>query len=193
MGHFACNYPFYLLLSWLPLYLVKAQGYSLTAMAELGGVVYLLSAIVAICGGLFADRWMARGASSNRARKTLVSSAAVVAIVCMLMCAFGGPKLAIAGLVLSSVANGLGSFNLYAIGQTLAGPAAAGKWIGVQNCIGNISGIVAPLLTGIIIDATGQFSLAFLTAAAIAAVGLFCWTIGIRRIAPIAWAAPGAA
>jgi MFS family permease len=187
VGHFASNYPFYLLLSWLPLYLVKAQGYSLSAMAELGGVVYLLSAVVALAGGALADRWMARGASSNLARKTLMSTASVVAILCMLMCAFGGPKLAIAGLVLSAVSNGLGSFNLYAIGQTLAGPVAAGKWVGVQNCIGNVSGIVAPLLTGIIIDATGKFSLAFAAAAAIALAGLFCWTLGIRRIAPIAW------
>jgi MFS family permease len=187
VGHFASNYPFYLVLSWLPLYLVKAHGYSLTAMAELGGVVYVLSAAVALAGGAFADRWMGRGGSSNRARKTLIGVASVVAIVCMLMCALGSPQIAIAGLVLSSVSNGLGSFNLYAIGQTLAGPAAAGKWIGVQNCLGNVSGIVAPLLTGAIIDATGKFQLAFLAAAFIAAIGLVCWMVVIRRIEPIEW------
>jgi MFS family permease len=188
IGHFAANYPFYLVLSWLPLYLVKAQGYSLTAMAELGGLVYVLSAVISLGAGALADRWMARGASSNRVRKTLMGAASAVSIVCMLMCALGGPKLAIAGLVLSSLGNGLGSFNLYAIGQTLAGPVAAGKWIGLQNCIGNISGIVAPIITGLIIDATGQFSLAFLVAALIVAVGLACWTVGIRRVEPIAWA-----
>jgi len=186
IGHFAANYPFYLVLSWLPLYLVKAQGYSLTAMAELGGLVYFLSAVIALGGGFIADRWMARGASSNRVRKTFMGIASAANIVCMLMCAFGGPKLAIAGLVLSSV-GALGSFNLYAIGQTLAGPVAAGKWIGVQNCIGNIPGIVAPLITGMIIDATGQFRLAFAAAAAIATLGLFCWMVGIRRIEPISW------
>jgi MFS family permease len=130
---------------------------------------------------------MGRGASSNRARKTLIGVASVVAIVCMLMCALGSPQIAIAGLVLSSISNGLGSFNLYAIGQTLAGPVAAGKWIGVQNCLGNVSGIVAPLLTGAIIDATGKFQLAFLAAAFVAAIGLVCWMVVIRRIEPIDW------
>jgi len=193
VGHFASNYPFYLVLSWLPLYLVKAHGYSLTAMAELGGFVYVLSAAVALSAGALADRWMARGASSNRVRKTLMGAASVAAIVCMLMCALGSPQIAIAGLVLSSLSNGLGSFNLYAIGQTLAGPAAAGKWIGVQNCLGNVSGIVAPLITGAIIGATGEFQLAFLVAAFVAAVGLVCWMVVIRRVEPIDWSGEAAA
>jgi MFS family permease len=187
IGHFTGNYGAYLILSWLPLYLVKTQGYSLVAMAELGGLIYVLAAINSISAGFLADRWMAAGASSNRVRKTLMGSSSAIAIVCMLMCAFGGPKLAVAGLLLSSLAYGMGSFNLYAIGQTLAGPLAAGKWIGLQNCIGNISGIVAPILTGVIVDATGQFRLAFVVAALIATVGLLSWTVGIRRIEPIRW------
>jgi len=40
-------------------------------------------------------------------------------------------KLALAGLLLASLGNGLSCFNLYAIGQTLAGPKAAGKWMGL--------------------------------------------------------------
>jgi nitrate/nitrite transporter NarK len=59
----------------------------------------------------------------------------------------------------------------------------------VQNCLGNVSGIVAPLITGAIIDATGKFQLAFLAAAAVAALGLVCWMVVIRRIEPIEWAA----
>jgi MFS family permease len=187
IGHFASNYPFYLVLSWLPLYLVKAHGYSLTEMGELGGAVYVLSALMSLAGGFLADRWMAGGAEANRVRKLMVGAASVAAIVCMLMCATGRPQLAIAGLLLSSISNGLGSFNLYAIGQTLAGPAAAGRWIGLQNCFGNVSGIVAPILTGAIIDATGHFELAFLAAAVVAGIGLVCWIVVIRRIEPLDW------
>jgi len=187
VGHFASNYPFYLILSWLPLYLVKAHGYSVSQMAELGGAVYVLSAMMSVIAGVVSDRWMASGASSNRVRKAMIGLASGVAIACMLMCAFGDARLAIAGLFLSSVTNGLGSFNMYAIGQTLAGPAAAGKWIGLQNCIGNISGIVAPIVTGAIIDATGRFQLAFVAAAVVAAVGLVCWMVLIPRIEPLAW------
>jgi MFS family permease len=191
IGQFANNYAAYLVISWLPLYLVKIQGYSITAMARLGGMVYVLSAVFTLIAGFLADRWMARGASSNLVRKSFIGSASAIAVVCMLMCAMGGPKLPIAGLLLSSLGHGLGAFNFYAIGQTLAGPAAAGKWVGVQNCIGNISGIVAPVITGLIVDATGNFTLAFLIAACIAGTGLFLWTIGIGRIEPIVWRSVG--
>jgi MFS family permease len=187
IGHFAANYPFYLILSWLPLYLVKAHGYSLTQMGELGGAVYVLSAAVSLGAGFLADRWMAAGGGSNRVRKSMIGAASAAAIVCMLMCATGRPQVAIAGLLLSSISNGLGSFNMYAIAQTLAGPSAAGRWVGLQNCFGNVSGIVAPILTGAIIDATGHFELAFLAAAAVAAVGLVCWMLVIHRIEPLVW------
>ena len=153
----------------------------------LGGAVYVLSAGMSLAAGLIADRWMRRGGGSNTVRKSMIGVASVVAIVCMLMCALGSPQIAIAGLLLSSISNGLGSFNMYAIAQTLAGPLAAGKWVGVQNCLGNVSGIVAPILTGAIIDATGKFQLAFLAAAGVAAVGLLCWMVVIRRIEPIDW------
>jgi MFS family permease len=191
IGHFAGNYVGYFVLSWLPLYLVKVQGFSITAMAEFGGLVYVLSAACSLIAGFLADWWMARGASSNLARKSFIGASSAISVVCMLMCALGGPKIAITGLLLSSLGNGLGSFNVYAIGQTLAGPVAAGKWVGVQNCIGNISGIVAPVATGVVIDVTGHFTLAFVVAAFIAGIGLFCWTIGIRRIEPIVWRSIG--
>ncbi len=191
IGQFANNYAAYVVLSWLPLYLVKVQGYSITAMAKLGGLIYVLSAAFSLIAGFLADRWMSRGASSNLTRKSFIGTAGAIAVICMLMCALGGPKLAIMGLLLSSLGHGLGSFNFYAIGQTLAGPVAAGKWVGVQNCIGNISGIVAPVVTGVIIDVSGHFTWAFVFAAFIAGIGIFCWTIGIRRIEPIDWRSVG--
>jgi MFS family permease len=191
IGHFANNYAAYVVLSWLPLYLVKVQGYSISSMAKLGGLIYGLSAVFSLSAGFLADQWMARGASSNLTRKSFMAAACTISAVCMLMCALGGPKLAIAGLLLSSLGHGFGAFNLYAIAQTLAGPAAAGKWVGVQNCIGNISGIVAPVVTGAVIDLTGHFTWVFGIAAITAAIGLFCWTIGIRRIEPIDWRSVG--
>ena len=36
VGHFCANYPFYLVLSWLPLYLIKVHGFSLTQMRPAG-------------------------------------------------------------------------------------------------------------------------------------------------------------
>ncbi|HXU98880.1 MAG TPA: MFS transporter, partial [Caulobacteraceae bacterium] len=40
IGHFCSNYGFYFVISWLPLYLVKARGMSMGEMAGVGGMIY---------------------------------------------------------------------------------------------------------------------------------------------------------
>jgi MFS family permease len=187
IGHFCSNYPFYMVLSWLPLYLVKSQGYSITAMAQLCGVVYALAAIVCFGSGWLADRWIAAGANASHVRLVMICSVHLTWLLCMTACGLGSARVAIAGLVVSSVAMGLGGCNLYTIGQTLAGPQASGKWIGVQNAIGNLAGIMAPVVTGTLIDWTGRYSVAFLVTGAISICGAGAWLLLVRRVAPIVW------
>ena len=55
-GHFCNNYWYFLVLSWLPLHLVKQQGFSLTTMAWLGGAVYLISSTTGLIGAR--GRWL---------------------------------------------------------------------------------------------------------------------------------------
>jgi MFS family permease len=187
VGHFCSNYPFYMVLSWLPLYLVKSQGYSIGAMAQLCGVVYTLAAVVCLGSGWLADRWIAGGVSTSKVRLAMMCSVHLTWVLCMTACGLGSARTAIAGLVVSSVAMGLGGCNLYTIGQTLAGPRASGKWIGVQNAIGNLAGIVAPVATGALIDWTGRYSVAFLVTGAVSICGAGAWLLLVRQVAPIAW------
>ena len=85
---------------------------------------------------------------------------------------------------------GLATPTIYAIGQTLAGPRVAGKWVGVQNCCGNLAGIVAPLVTGFVVDRTGQFFWAFIIAGGVALTGMIGWVAIIGRVAPLDWSRP---
>ena len=187
IGHFCASYPFYMVLSWLPLYLVKSQGFSIAAMAQLGGVVYGLATVTCLTAGWSADRWIAAGARFSHVHLTMICLACLVWFVCMMACGLGNARLAIGGLMISSVAMGLAGVSLYAIAQTLAGPRASGKWMGIQNAIGNLAGIVAPIVTGTLIDWTGRYSMGFLLAGVIAVVGAGSWLFLVRRVEPIAW------
>ena len=193
IGHFCGNYSYFLVLSWLPLFLVKNQGFSITAMAWLGGTVYVLVAIIGFVGSAIADRWIGRGGDVSRVRKTFVILSGAVALLCMLACATGSPRLAVAGLLGYSIANGLGTFSVFSIGQTLAGPRAAGKWMGLQNGVGGLAGVISPLVTGVSIDMTGDYRVAFLVAAATPVIAMVCWGVVIRRVEPIDWATPARA
>jgi MFS family permease len=84
-------------------------------------------------------------------------------------------------LCLAGAASAALSLNLYAVAQMFAGPRAAGTWVGVQNAIGNLSGIVGPIVTGMVVQRAGYNS-AFVLTAAIAAVGAAWWAIGVPKI-----------
>jgi MFS-type transporter involved in bile tolerance (Atg22 family) len=77
---------------------------------------------------------------------------------------------------------------IFAITQTLAGARAAGQWYGLQGIAGQFAGVVAPIVTGVIVDSTGQFAWAFIIAAAVLLIGAFAWGLIVPRIEPIRWA-----
>ncbi|WP_293379371.1 MFS transporter [Phenylobacterium sp.] len=190
LGHFCNNYAFYFVISWLPLYLVKSRGFTVSQMAELGGAIYVIYAAASIGTGWISDRWMAAGGSSNRVRKTVVIAGHALTAAAMAGCMLGTAPVAIASLFLAAVGFGLISPSLYAIGQTLAGPRGGGNWIAFQNALGNVAGIVAPIVTGAVVDRTGQFTWAFAVAGLAAVGGVLSWGFVVRKIAPLAW--PGA-
>jgi len=187
LGHFSANYSFYFVILWLPLYLVKARGFSVAEMGVVGGVIYVVYAISAQLTGLVSDMWMRAGVSSTRVRKGFTVASHVGAAISLLACALGGTAIAIAGLFLAAICFGFNTPTIYAIGQTLAGPRAAGKWIAVQNCIGNLAGIVAPAVTGYIVDRTGLFTAAFLVSGMISLLGVLGWAVIIPKVEPVDW------
>jgi len=63
-----------------------------------------------------------------------------------------------------------------------------GTWSGIKNTIGNLAGIIAPICTGWLVQATGSFLAAFISPAIIAIAGACSWTFLVRDVAPIQWA-----
>jgi len=86
---------------------------------------------------------------------------------------------------------GLASPGVFAIPQIMAGPKAAGRWVGVQNTCGNLAGILAPAITGILVDATGNFTSAFALASLVNVLGVIGWVFILPRISPLRWDTEG--
>lgn len=187
LGQFAGNYAFYFFVYWLPLYLVRARGFSLAEMALAGGVIYVIYALASQSAGVLSDMWIRAGASSNRVHKTLMIVAYIGAASSLLAAAIGSPFLSLAALYAAPVFFGLSTPTLYCIGQTLAGPKAGGKWMAIQNGFANLAGIVGPIITGYAVDATKGFALAFAIAAGVALAGAFAWGLMIPKVAPLSW------
>jgi MFS family permease len=187
LGHFASNYTFYFILFWLPEYLVKERGMSISTMAAVASGAYLVNALAAIGAGWATDRWTRSGRSRSLAYKSIMALNHCMAIGCMFGIVLLPAGASIACLYAYQLTMGFASPGTFAIAQILAGPKAAGRWVGVQNMCGNIAGIGAPWITGLILGATGHYERAFGLAALINVLGLLGWVVILPRIAPILW------
>jgi MFS family permease len=188
IGHLAANYALYFLLAWLPLYLVNERGFTIIEMAGIGASVYAIYGISAITTGWLADRWIASGARLSGVRKTMIASGHAGLGLCLLGAAFGGRDGSLVCLLIAGVFCGFIASSLLAITQTLAGPPAAAKWTGLQNMLANLAGIVAPIVTGYVVDSTGSFLVAFMLASGAAFLGILGWVVIIPRVEQVEWA-----
>jgi ACS family D-galactonate transporter-like MFS transporter len=191
LGHFCGNYFFYFLLAWLPNYFVHEEKFSLQQMTHLTSAVFLVVALTTLLTGWISDKIITAGVSPNAVRKTVVSGGLAIASV---LCVLGLPEVPrIAGiLVLFTACIGYGAYcsNHWAISQTLAGPGMAGRWTGVQNGIGNLSGIVAPWIAGASVQFSGNSRAAFLVTGLFALLGSLSWALIVTRVEPVVWNHP---
>ena len=193
MGQFCYSYPAYMLLTWLPIFLVKVQHLSVGQMGLAGGLIYLCQAMSAATGGIASDRLIRKaGWSVTMARKTFLSGGLSIAIVGLIIASTTHGRLfSTLGIVLLAIGIGLCQPMVFAIGQTLAGPRAAARWMGIQNMAGNFAGVAAPILTGWLVDHTGSFAASFAAAAAFGLTGIVCWQWVVPRVEQTRWSAGG--
>ena len=105
----------------------------------------------------------------------------------MLGIAFGSQPWALASIFVYQVLTGAAAAGVFAIPQILAGPTASARWVGIQNCCGNFAGVIAPALTGLLVEATRHFTAAFVTAALVSVAGLVGWVWMVPHLAPLVW------
>ena len=182
LAHFASNYGFYFLLSWLPLYLVQSRGLSIPQMTMLGTLAFAAQAVAAFAFGAISDRWTRSGRSEATVRRWMmvIGQLAQAVAVMGILWADSHVELAI-WLCIAGMATGSLSLNTFAVAQMFAGRQAAGTWVGFQNALGNFSGILGPLITGKIVDLAG-YGNAFVVCAVIVAAGGIWWLIGVPKI-----------
>ena len=187
LGLFSMNYSYYLILAWLPAYLMTERGLSMTAMATVTAGAYFINAMAAFGAGWSIDRWIARGHSATVTHKSILAAYHLLGIACMIGIVALPIEGSIACLYFYQFVIGVGSPSTFAVSQILAGPNASARWVGVQNMCGNVAGLIAPAVTGFIVGATGAFDRAFTLAAAINVLGLIGWIMMLPKIEPIQW------
>jgi MFS family permease len=186
-GLFCGNYFLYFLITWLPYYLIHDRHFSVESMAIIGALPFVCSAAATSLAGWISYRALAAGMTPTRVRKSCtvfgLGFAAIIATVPFIEDARGATVV----LMLASASYGVFSSSPWAIAQTIAGPLAAGRWAGFQNFIGNLAGVVAPALTGFVVERTGSFTWAFGLTACVMLSGSAVYLFVLGRVEPEKW------
>jgi MFS family permease len=192
-GTFLClfcgNYVWYFLLTWLPWYLIRERHYSEAAMGRFGSMAFWAIGLASLTSGWISDRLVERGGSPTFVRKMFAAGGLIGAIVIVGVPILESQTASLCVLMFACVSFGCYSSHPWLISQTLAGPAAAGRWSGMQNAIGNLGGVVAPWVTGRIVQDRGHFVYAFAVVSAVLGLGAASYLLLVGRIEPIKWRA----
>jgi ACS family D-galactonate transporter-like MFS transporter len=187
IGQASINYYLYFLVTWLPFYLVRGRHLSLHDMANAGGMLFVVSAISSAASGKLSDRWIHAGASPTLVRKGMMLFGHVGIGITLVVSVVATGRVFTAALALTGAFLGISVCNSWAISQMLAGPRMVGRWVGVQNFVGNLGGAVAPALTGFLLDRTGSFDWPFLITAVVAWIGGLSWWFVIGPLDQVDW------
>ncbi|QPB80279.1 MFS transporter [Proteus sp. GOKU] len=189
LGWFCYVWMMNIFTTFLPLYLMKTQNVELKSLGILASVPYFGGIVGAIAGGyiskwlidrqIFKDSLIAKRATISIA--ALLAGATVVAVPFATSLMSTMVLLVIAMALLSAVS---------ATGWALPGDVAPTSMVGsvgsIQNFGGYFAGSLSPLVTGLIADATGSYTLAFVSGGIIAGCAALCyWFIVKEPITPV--------
>ncbi len=184
LGFFCFDYYWYLLVTWLPDYLVTVRHLTLLKAGFFAAVPYFVFGASEPIGGWIADRLIAIGWNETRTRKGIVT-VAFCAGLCLIPAAMVADAATAIALVIGGSLVGLATGNLLVILQACAPTDQVGVWTGTQNFVGNIAGIIAPITTGLLISWTGSYSPAFVLAAIVLLSGLFSYWFIVGELGPV--------
>jgi fucose permease len=157
VGTFCYMYFVYFCLTWMPAYLNEARHLSLSSSSLYTTFSFAGMATVGIIGGFVADRLIARGYDAINVRKGFTIAGFLIASTELIGARSASLEVALFFSVFSLSGLGLATANYWALTQTLIPRGAIGKIVGIQNCAASLPGIVAPILTGWLVQQTGGY------------------------------------
>ena len=127
------------------------------------------------------------GHSPSLVRKSAMALGHLIASLALLSCALANSHWYLLCLLIIGIGEGIAGAGPFAFSQTLAGPYATGKWSGLQSSFANVSGVVAPALTGFLVDRTGHFVVPLVIAALVLVAGGLSWLFVVGRVEQVNW------
>jgi len=183
LGFFCFDYYWYVLVTWLPDYLVTVRHLSIVQAGFYASVAFFTFGVSEPIGGWIADTLIRRGWDETRTRKGIVTGAFFMGLLLIAAVRTSDTPMALALLIGASLV-GLATGNLLTILQCCAPFEKIGIWTGAENFAGNLAGIVAPLAVGLLIRRSGSYVPGFELGAVVLLAGLLAYWFVVGELVP---------
>ncbi len=147
------DWVFYFYMFWIPMYLSQERNVSLKRIGEeLVWIPFLALGISNIAGGWVSDRLIKSGVSVNKARKSIMTIAAILTVFSTLAAYAPNAEIAVAFMSLLMFAHGFWVTNYVTITSEMFDSNSVATVMGLCGTVGAIGGILANLIIGFVSD-----------------------------------------
>jgi ACS family hexuronate transporter-like MFS transporter len=167
-SYFVYGYFLFFFMTWLPSYLERAYGLSLTTVGLFTVLPWLAGAVALWLMGRWSDHLLKTTGRLRVARSWLIVGSQLIAAVAVLPVALiHDLTVAIAGIAVAVAASMAANTAQYAVNIDIV-PDRAATALGMMNFAFAAAGFLAPSVTGWVLDLRGSFTDGFLLMAALA-------------------------
>jgi ACS family hexuronate transporter-like MFS transporter len=158
LSRFVTDPVWWLYITWLPLYLHDARGFSLKQIGMFAWVPYVAADAGSLAGGWMSGRLIARGWSANAARKSVIVAGALLMSAGILAARSGSAMAALA--FISVVLFGFQSWinNVQTIPSDVFPDTAVASVAGLGGVGAGLGAILFTLTTGVVVDRVHSYT-----------------------------------
>jgi len=165
-------YTSYLFLSFLPLYLQSERGLAILSSGWVTGLIYAIAAVGSIVAAIISDRLLRKSDVSRGGRRKAVAIILLLALPLLALPFITDITMIIVlvswVLILDTAAITL---NWALASDLITDKASSARAFALVAVGGNVFGLLAPIVTGYLVDWTGNYTVPFIVAALLLLVG----------------------
>ena len=183
LGSAAYNYCFYLLLTWMPVYLEHGMRLTAKRAVLLSAIPWGVAAAVDFAvGGYLVDALIRRGRNPDVVRRSVLVGGTVLGLFVAAPAFVHEPRAVLVCLSLALSGLAAAAPVVWSIPSLLSPAAGTGRVAAVMNLANQIAGISAPIATGYLVSSTHSFAAAFEVAGVVLLFGVASYVVLLGRI-----------
>jgi MFS transporter, ACS family, hexuronate transporter len=184
LGKFLTDPVWWLYLFWIPDFLNRNYGLTLTAVGPPLVVIYLLADVGSIGGGWLSSWFISRGWTVNRSRKIAMLTCALAVTPIVFASSVQNLWTAVLLVGLAAAAHQGWSANLFTLTSDMFPRHAVGSVVGFGGMTGAVGGMLIAKVTASILQATGSYVAVFIVAGSAYLIALLVVHLLVPKLEP---------